>query len=356
MNKKILIGSILAVAIILLSSFSSTVAKTSVETDMVEFDIEFCGLGKRHTVHLTQQQAKESYVIFDDIKRGLSGVETREETEDIFTEAITKLDTLGLLGEVSISEALDVVLQPKYDSHLTSMVKTVSTNYHNLSDQGNYLCYVAGNTSNTKFSHTLFRILNVVITLPVFIFGKIIHFFRSIIDKIIELSPFNLVELMTDVLIKIISKFFTDPVYFFWGFLFTVLLPIEIFLFILSFWVAIPYVLLDLYERKDSIMSAIMIGNDRWGPATGWVETIGENGNIYWNGTLWGQLPLLPHVVSIYKDFYFFSGFDIYYFYTGIMGFRGIKMWCEDRQDWSYIGNAIWVNLGSERPDNPWIP
>ncbi len=82
MNKKILIGSIIAVAIIVLSSFSSVVAKVSVDNDeLVELDVEFCGLNKKHTVKLTQQEADEVELLFDDIEQRLSEVETREEAE-----------------------------------------------------------------------------------------------------------------------------------------------------------------------------------------------------------------------------------------------------------------------------------
>jgi len=37
------------------------------------------------------------------------------------------------------------------------------------------------------------------------------------------------------------------------------------------------------------------------------------------------------------------------------MGFRGIEM-AIDENGYYYMGNALWVNLGSEKPDNPWIP
>ena len=59
MNKKILIGSIIAVVILVLVSFSNVVAKVLSDDELVEFDVEFSGLGKKHTVELTQQEADE---------------------------------------------------------------------------------------------------------------------------------------------------------------------------------------------------------------------------------------------------------------------------------------------------------
>ena len=43
MIKKILVGSIIAVAIIILASFSSVVGKVSSDDELVEFDIEYVG-------------------------------------------------------------------------------------------------------------------------------------------------------------------------------------------------------------------------------------------------------------------------------------------------------------------------
>ena len=109
MKQKILIGSIIAVAIILLSSFSSVVGKVSTDNELVEFEVEFSGLGKKHTVKLTQQEADEVELLFDDIEQRLSEVQTREEAEVIFKEAVVELDKYGLLGGVSLRKAKRLV-------------------------------------------------------------------------------------------------------------------------------------------------------------------------------------------------------------------------------------------------------
>ena len=109
MNKKILIGSIIAVAIIILSSFSSVVGKVSSDNELVEFDVEFCGLGEKHTVKLTQQEADKVELLFDDIKEQLENVETREEAEEIFKETVVELDKYGLLGGLGIRQTQNFV-------------------------------------------------------------------------------------------------------------------------------------------------------------------------------------------------------------------------------------------------------
>ncbi len=45
MRKRILVGSIIAIAIIVLASFSSVVGKVSSDGKLVELEVEFCGLG-----------------------------------------------------------------------------------------------------------------------------------------------------------------------------------------------------------------------------------------------------------------------------------------------------------------------
>jgi len=104
MKKKILIGSIIAVAIIVLASFSSVVGKVSSDDELVELDVEFCGLGKKHTVSLTQQEADEVEFLFDKIHEQLNEVETRDEAEVIFKDAIVELDEYGLLGDLSVKQ------------------------------------------------------------------------------------------------------------------------------------------------------------------------------------------------------------------------------------------------------------
>ena len=110
MKKKILIGSIIAIALIVLSSFSSVVGKVSLDEKLVEFDVEFSGLGKKHTVSLTQQEADEVELLFDEIRTKLDGVESREEAKEIFKDTVVELDKYGLLGGLSVNQAEMLIL------------------------------------------------------------------------------------------------------------------------------------------------------------------------------------------------------------------------------------------------------
>jgi len=117
MDKRILLGSIIAVVILVLVSFSSVVAKVSTEDELVEFDVEFSGLGKKHKVKLTQQEASKFELLFDDIEQRLSEVETREEAEYIYKEAIVELDKYGLLGRFSVKQTQEIIFGKYKESY-----------------------------------------------------------------------------------------------------------------------------------------------------------------------------------------------------------------------------------------------
>jgi hypothetical protein len=349
MNRGLVVSVILLfIGVAISPGVTASVAKDKT----IQFDVELCGLNQNYSVQLTPKQTQEVYAVFDTVKQKLSMIETQEESVAIFSEAINKLHTIGLLGEMEVSRIINLVLQPTMNPRF---VQTILVRSHKLTNEGNYLCSIAGNTSNAYFCGTSLRMLNVVMTLPFFVFHKlgIGTMIQEGLVKLLEIlakiaSP--LLTIIIDILFGLFDPLILQMLI---HFLATLTVPF-VFLFYLLLmiptgWTDIPWILMNIYDFKDWICSAIMIGNDRWGPSVGWVNTVGKNGNVNWNGSLWGQLPLLPQVVSIPQlD-------KLYFYYPGIMGFRGIKVWCEERQDWSYIGNALWVNLGPERPENPWM-
>ena len=144
MKKKILIGSIIAVALIVLSSFSSVVGKVTSDDELVEFEVEFCGLGKKHTVKLTQQEADEVELLFDDIQSRLSTVETREEAEIIFKEAVVELDKYGLLGSLSVKQAQQLIVGNGVRQNLLKRIDGIAN--ENIFDiiNANYFCLIGG--------------------------------------------------------------------------------------------------------------------------------------------------------------------------------------------------------------------
>jgi len=119
------------------------------DEELVELDVELCGLGKKHTVQLTQQETEEVELLFNDIEQQLSEVETREEAEVIFKDAVVELDKYGLLGGLSVRQAQRLVTR-EYQKSLQSKYVGKA-----LDENENRFCLIAGLTSETFFSGVL---------------------------------------------------------------------------------------------------------------------------------------------------------------------------------------------------------
>jgi len=204
MKKKILIGSILAVVIIVFASFTSVVGKVSTddETDdeFVEFDVEFVGLGKKHTVQLTQQEADEVDLLFDDIEQRLSEVETREEAELIFKDAVVELDKYGLLGGLNIRQAQRLIVGNKIRQKLIDIGETKN---NNLIDNTNLLCYIYGDLSNShsfgliRYCFDIFDI-NYINDIPFQYLGIfLLLWFNYIAPIVFKIKPINILSVVT---------------------------------------------------------------------------------------------------------------------------------------------------------------
>ena len=101
MKKQLAVGVI--VLFLGLAIAPSINANVSRESELVAITTEICGLdGGKHTVQLTQEEAKEVEQLIDDIERSLDEVETREEAGEVFNYAVVELDKYGLLGRLNI--------------------------------------------------------------------------------------------------------------------------------------------------------------------------------------------------------------------------------------------------------------
>lgn len=159
----------LAVSVILLFigvAFAPSVNANVVEDDLVEFDVEFCGLGKKHTVKLTQEESDEVELLFDEIHQQLENVETREEAEEIFKEAaVVELDKYGLLGGLSIKMAQKLISGLYLNSKVfKSLNKTYKKHASSEDKKENYFCFVIGITNRTVFQGTLSRYMTIIFT------------------------------------------------------------------------------------------------------------------------------------------------------------------------------------------------
>jgi hypothetical protein len=147
----------LVVGIILL--FVGVAVQPSLATVQPEyFDVttEFIGLGKEYTTKLTKEQIDELDVLFDSIGERLNKSVSREETIEIFKDAVIKLDSFGLLGDIGIQETENLVTgfyqNPKF-------MKTLERIYNRekgaLSDDENIFCFLFGITSGLLIVSTI---------------------------------------------------------------------------------------------------------------------------------------------------------------------------------------------------------
>ena len=141
--------SIVVILLFIGIAFAPYINASVVKDDLVEFNVEFCGLDKKHTVKLTQQEADEVESLFDDIEQRLSEVESREEAEEIFKEAVVELDKYDLLGGLSVRQAQRLVTR-KYN-------RLQEANWILSDDNSNYLCLIAGRTNDTTFISPLLQ-------------------------------------------------------------------------------------------------------------------------------------------------------------------------------------------------------
>jgi hypothetical protein len=140
--------SITIVIIILLSSicFTPLVYATNLSDDiLVEIKIEFCGLGRKHTVKLSQKEANEVNDIFESIGDQLNNVISKQKAKEIFKDAIVKLHPYGLFGNLNIEQTQRLVLG---DSSLQKVErgsnKSNDSNYINK----NCLVYLSNEKTN----------------------------------------------------------------------------------------------------------------------------------------------------------------------------------------------------------------
>jgi len=145
----------LAVSIILLFigvSIAPAINASFVKDNLVELEVELCGLGKKYAVELTQTEADELEKLFDNIEQKLSEVETREQTEDIFKDAVVELDKFGLLGGLSVKQAQKLVTGNNIKkSKIMNFIENKFANDANLPSI-NLLTLVFGHVGNAIFS------------------------------------------------------------------------------------------------------------------------------------------------------------------------------------------------------------
>jgi len=282
---------------------------------LVEFITEVCGLnGGKHTVKLTQEEAEEVEDLFDSIREKLNASETREESEEIFKEAVVELDKYGLLGGLSIKQAQELVTggfsNPKAIKFIERMVKK------NIADDDiNMFCNISGTTTYTR-SRGFSEVIS--LHLPFFVL--------EIGERFWNKHP-NLPDFLAALLFYSCVPFLLAI--YIYGVLNTI-----------------------LPDRPINLGGVLLIGGvykawesfPKYYPGNGELWTDGTLGKKTWYTPIYGQFPEVP------CDFgEFLSGpFGTMFYYPAVIGFTGIVIKHEDET--SYLGKALMVKVGSKHP------
>jgi hypothetical protein len=231
----------------------------------------------------------------------LDEVETREEAEIIFKEAVVELDKYGLLPEgITIEQAQRLVTKDYRKVNELKVVEKILSKYKQRSENINLFCLVVGRTNYTWATNWVATgiLLCADILISLYLSGEM---------------PFTLFELI------FLSFCLINGI-------------------LLIYLVTALQVITNL--NPLAMANIIGIGAEHGYNGKGWVKTVGMQGVVNWEGELVGKLP--GTIVTLNPPFYY---------YPAIGGFYGIKiMWGEG--DWNfektYIGSAVIVGLGEE--------
>jgi hypothetical protein len=302
-KKCLAVGVILLfIGVVIAPSINANIGK-----EMVEITTEISGLnGGKKTVKLTREEAEEVEALFDSIREQLNATETREETKEIFNDAIVELNKYGLLGGLSVKQAQRLVTGGYQNQRMMKIIENM-TNTGQEDNTSNVCCLVAGKTDKTLFVSPRMRF-----------FYPIFHHWA------LDWSHYPLMEL--------ILKFANDQVKFMALLIFTLLRVMEL------EWS--EYVLVLYQENPIPRRCMMYLGNDLSEdiPASGWINTYGINGKVGWEGDFYGNLP--------------WGCFLIYKWCPAVDGFRGFQLYTDKfRQGHFYLGSARWVKIGPHPPD-----
>lgn len=286
------------------SNINASYIKPTKNDELVEIVVDAYGQNElEKTVQLSIQKSNALEIQIDLIKKKLDSAQSREETIEIFKEAITTLDTFGLLPEgMSIKQAQELVLGSDIHSGFAGIIDQLSKrDVAALSDNENVFCLVAGKTNQTVFEGFRSKILITSHSLFLGCAGIFANFY------------FNLFP----------SRF---PTVLFW-------------LFMIYYYTFMFRMISNMvFTNYNPLLfaSTISIGENpgffhSYIYANGWVHSVGLNGIKSWEGLMVGTLRKI-------------NSFPAYFDYApAISGFTGIKFVMDD--EIFYLGSALKVGL-----------
>jgi len=313
-------------------------ADVSRDNELVEVITEICGLGGgKHTVQLTQEEAEEVDRLFESIRERLNATKSREEAVEIFNDAIVELDKYGLIGGLSVEQAQRLVT--KHYKNIKSINPSEQSKYVNNASNyilSNFFCLLTGRVNyGINFEGP---------------FSRLCHYIYYFTKNSIILNLYsNFIEPFLDIIMKYIDEYpnILGPISF------VLLLPFLPAFFSVFYMIFNPIIVSFSPVHLGSIIGIggklFFHSSNSTYSCRGRLNTFGLLGAKNCSGNFYGHIIVDP--VQLF--FILWSEAS----YPGVLGFTGFRIEFEnDEYPLFLLGSALFVKVGSDVPNNPWVP
>lgn len=285
-KKPLIVVSILAVVLLLITSMDCTVSADQIRNHSMTIEIIGQNIQPQRTIMVSDIELLEIEQVFTDVSEDLASVSSPEDKLQVYWNAIYRLHDLGVLGNLSCEDAYQ--LATRWYRPSISL-----PNQHSLrgSNNTNSFCLISGRVNYSMPSNRFSNFLEMLL----WVYLPVIPNFSSLLLFILYMGVFMVTAAFSSFLQHMIR---VSPI---------------------------------------ALGNIIGIGAYGYTAKPGWIKTDGLYGTKNWNGNLNGALPG-----------YIWNGFI--YYYQAISGFCGIKILNDNSwvgYDASYLGSALLVGINA---------
>jgi hypothetical protein len=171
-RKWLAVGIILVfIGVAIVPSINFNIVRASEDNDFVEVTTQAIGVDgyANTTVKLTREQYAEVVKLFDDVAVELHTLKTRADAVPIYTNAIVRLNTYGLLPQgMSVTQAQRLVLDSHENVQGKSTIPRVCDNTLHPMQHNYFFCLVSGVVQDGTAMGILYMIGLIMLLLSVF--------------------------------------------------------------------------------------------------------------------------------------------------------------------------------------------
>jgi len=303
-----IIVMILFISVSFTPAIQANAIKKTEKKEFFEVTTEICGIDgiPPYTSSLTREELSELQKTIDCFKIKLEKAKTKQESYALFNDMIVKLDKYGLLGELCVEKTQKLVTKGYTIFEEDSSLNNKLTPFYNETEKvENYLCLIAGQTTNTFFQPLMSSFILAGLILPLELLASIffILLFANVFPRICGLMISTLIAFG-----RIIAKSF------------------------------------DYSILKKSLMS---FANIWMASSNGWVQTIGLNGVKRIDGYILGKINEFGGYYRYFKA-WVYSYSDPFEPRIGVLGFIGLRLNIDaENYESFYIGSALAVKISN---------